>query len=135
MVITESKLDTKSRLNLINEIAEMDNATNAIFFEARKRQDLYMWFAKTPSGPSMKTYVQNSMVVAMLYILPSNWGQLIVHTMAELNMTGNCLRASRPLLSFDKTFDSQPHWQLVKEMFVQVRWFGLLLCFLFSSFF
>lgn len=26
---------------------------------------------------------------------------LIVHTLAELKMTGNCLKGSRPLLSFD----------------------------------
>jgi hypothetical protein len=44
-----------------------------------------------------------------------------VHTMQELNMTGNALKGSRPLLSFDATFDSSPHWLLVKEMLTQVR--------------
>ena len=44
-----------------------------------------------------------------------------VHTKGELKMTGNCLKASRPLLSFDKTFDSHPHLVLIKELFIQVR--------------
>ncbi|KAI8866890.1 Brix-domain-containing protein [Ramicandelaber brevisporus] len=39
--------------------------------------------------------------------------------MDEMRMTGNCLKGSRPLLSFDKTFDSKPHYQLLKEMLIQ----------------
>merc|ERR1719237_1306547 len=33
-------------------------------------------------------------------------------------MTGNCLAASRPLLSFSEDFSStgEPHWQIVKEL-------------------
>ena len=44
-----------------------------------------------------------------------------VHTKGELKMTGNCLKASRPLLSFDKNFDAHPHLLLIKELFIQVR--------------
>lgn len=40
--------------------------------------------------------------------------------MDELRLTGNCLKGSRPLLSFDKTFDSAPHLKLLKELFTQV---------------
>src|ERR1700760_1594529 len=40
--------------------------------------------------------------------------------MDELHFTGNCLKGSRPILSFDSTFDSQPHLQLVKELFTHV---------------
>ena len=43
--------------------------TNALFFECRKRQDCYVWMAKTPSGPSIKFHAENA------------------HTMAELKMT------------------------------------------------
>ena len=39
--------------------------------------------------------------------------------MRELKMTGNCLKGSRPLLSFDENFNSAPHWKLIKEMFIQ----------------
>lgn len=40
--------------------------------------------------------------------------------MDELRLTGNCLKGSRPLLSFDANFDSDPKWQLLKEVFTQV---------------
>ena len=43
-----------------------------------------------------------------------------IHTMAELKMTGNCLRASRPLLSFDQNFTKDAHWQVMKELFTQI---------------
>ncbi|KAI8384283.1 Brix domain-containing protein [Radiomyces spectabilis] len=98
----DAKLDTKNNLYVLNELAELNNCNNAVFFEVRKRQDLYMWMAKTPNGPSVKFHVQN------------------LHTMDELKMTGNCLKGSRHVLSFDKNFDSEPHWQLLKELFSQV---------------
>lgn len=40
--------------------------------------------------------------------------------MAELKLSGNHLKGSRPVLSFDAEFDEQPHFQLLKEMFTQV---------------
>ncbi|KAJ8305682.1 hypothetical protein KUTeg_016227 [Tegillarca granosa] len=44
--------------------------------------------SNTPKGPSVKFLVEN------------------IHTMSELKMTGNCLKGSRPLLSFDKIFST-----------------------------
>ena len=38
--------------------------------------------------------------------------------MEELHFTGNALRGSRPVLSFDPQFDESPHMRLVKEMLV-----------------
>lgn len=96
----EPKLDTKKDLNQLNEIAELYNCNNILFFEARKHQDLYLWVSKPPNGPTIKFYVQN------------------LHTMDELNFTGNCLKGSRPVLSFDSRFDSQPHYRLIKELFI-----------------
>jgi ribosome biogenesis protein BRX1 len=69
-----------------------------MFFEARKAKDLYVWMSKPPNGPTVKFHCQN------------------VHTMEELNFTGNCLKGSRPILSFDKAFDGQAHTRLIKEM-------------------
>jgi hypothetical protein len=40
--------------------------------------------------------------------------------MDELKFTGNALKGSRPILSFDQAFDSAPHYQLMKELFIQV---------------
>lgn len=36
--------------------------------------------------------------------------------MEELHFTGNCLKGSRPLLSFDSAFDSEPHLKVIKEL-------------------
>ena len=43
-----------------------------------------------------------------------------VHTMDELKMTGNCLKGSRGLLSFDKAFEDTEWGKLTKEVFTQV---------------
>ncbi|CAG8647995.1 3936_t:CDS:2 [Paraglomus brasilianum] len=98
----DSKLDTKSNLGILNELCELNNCNNCIFFEIRRKSDLYMWASKAPNGPSVKFHVQN------------------VHTMDELKMTGNCLKGSRPILSFDKSFDLQPHWLIIKELFTHI---------------
>lgn len=39
--------------------------------------------------------------------------------MEELQFTGNCLKGSRPVLSFDSAFEKQPHLRVVKELFTQ----------------
>jgi ribosome biogenesis protein BRX1 len=69
----DAKLDTKSKLFHLNELADLYNCNNVLFFEARKRgQDLYMWMSKAPNGPSMKLHLQNC---------TSRVGQLtVVHT-------------------------------------------------------
>lgn len=43
-----------------------------------------------------------------------------VFTMGELKLTGNCLKGSRPVLSFDELFDTNPQYALLKELFIQV---------------
>lgn len=98
----DSKLDSKSNLHILNELAELNNCNNTLYFEARKHEDLYLWASKTPNGPSVKFHVQN------------------IHTMDELKMQGNCLKGSRPLLSFDSSFDQRPHFGLIKELFTQM---------------
>lgn len=37
--------------------------------------------------------------------------------MEELHFTGNCLKGSRPILSFDAAFEEQPHLKVIKELF------------------
>ncbi|KAJ3292244.1 Ribosome biogenesis protein brx1 [Rhizoclosmatium sp. JEL0117] len=99
----DSKLDSKTNLQLINELAADNQCNNCLFFEVRKHKDLFLWMSRTPNGPSVKFLVQS------------------VHTMDELRMTGNHLKGSRPILSFDQSFDNPetPHLQLLKEMFSQ----------------
>jgi len=98
----EAKFDTKTKLYELNELAELYNCNNVLFFEARKGKDLYAWMSKAPNGPTVKFHVQN------------------VHTMEELNFIGNCLKGSRPILSFDAAFEKQAHTRVIKELFTQI---------------
>lgn len=50
----DNKLDTKNDRGLLNEVADMKGCSSIMFFEVRKKTDLYMWLAKTPEGPSIK---------------------------------------------------------------------------------
>jgi len=95
----EVKHDTKKNLHELNEICEMKACNGCLFFEVRKKKDLYLWATRAPNGPSLKFLVSN------------------IHTMDELRLTGNCLLGSRPILSFSQDFEgSSPHLALVREM-------------------
>ncbi|KAI0053870.1 Brix-domain-containing protein [Auriscalpium vulgare] len=98
----DAKLDSKNHLNLLPELADLHNCNNTLYFEARRHEDLYLWAAKTPNGPSLKLHVQN------------------VHTMDELKMTGNCLKGSRGLLSFDAAFEETEWGRLTKEVLTHI---------------
>ncbi|KAI0311598.1 ribosome biogenesis protein BRX1 [Amylostereum chailletii] len=98
----DSKLDSKNQLGLLPELADLNNCNNTLYLEARRHEDLYMWAAKTPNGPSIKLHVQN------------------VHTMDELKMTGNCLKGSRGILSFDRAFEDTEWGRLTKEVFTHI---------------
>lgn len=43
-----------------------------------------------------------------------------VHTMDELRLTGNCMKGSRPILSFDESFGRISHLKLLKIMFIDI---------------
>ncbi|KAL8740760.1 MAG: hypothetical protein Q9184_008457 [Pyrenodesmia sp. 2 TL-2023] len=98
----DAKLDTKTKLYQLNELADLYNCNNVLFFEARKGKDLYIWMSKAPNGPTVKCHLQN------------------LHTTSELHFPGNCLRGSRPILSFDATFTSAPHLLLIKELLTHI---------------
>lgn len=97
----ESKMERSKTLSVINEMCEMKHCNKSLLFEGRRKRDLYMWLSNVPKGPSAKFLIEN------------------IHTMAELKMTGNCLRGSRPLLSFDAKFDNIPYLKLLKELLTQ----------------
>jgi len=63
-----------------------------------------MWVSRVPHGPSVKFLVQN------------------LHTVEEVKLTGNCLKASRPLLVFDPAFDDpkKNYLNVIKTLFLQV---------------
>jgi len=61
----DAKLDTKSKLYHLNELADLYNCNNVLFFESRKHgQDLYLWLSKAPNGPTVKLHLQNCTVPA-----------------------------------------------------------------------
>jgi len=80
----------------------MKNCDVTMMLECRKKSDCYMWLGKTPGGPSVKFQVTN------------------IHTMDELNLTGNCLMGSRPLLSFDSGFEESANLKLIQELLRQL---------------
>ena len=43
----------------------------------------------------------------------------LIHALNEIKLIGNCIKYSRPLLSFDKSFEESPHLLLLKELFTQ----------------
>lgn len=104
----DTKLDTKSSNNYneaLNSLADLHSCNYVFFLEARKHgQDLYLWLAKAPNGPTIKFSMSN------------------VHTMAELGFGGNCLKGGRGVVVFDKSFDDaqfgggQEYKGLVREL-------------------
>lgn len=58
----EPKMDKKDSTDVINEICESRNCNKSIFFENRKRSDLYMWLSNVPRGPCAKFLVENGML-------------------------------------------------------------------------
>lgn len=98
---TEPKFEKSSKLQEINEVCELKSCNNVLFFESRKREDLYMWMARVPSGPTLKFQVLN------------------IHTTEEVRLAGNCLIGSRPILYFDKAFSEISFLKLTKALITQ----------------
>ena len=102
----ESKLDPgeEGAGRAVNDIAEMRSCNTVLFLECRKRQDAYLWMGGvgTNVGPSVRFHVSN------------------IHTMDELRLTGNCMKGSRPILTFDSNFEQLGHLKLLKELFVDI---------------
>jgi ribosome biogenesis protein BRX1 len=104
----ESKLDCKDGGfgTAITNICDIRNCNTVLYMECRKRgQDAYMYMGYPRTGPSVKFHITN------------------IHTMDELKLTGNCMKYSRPILSFDTNFNTLPHLQLLKNVFIDI--FGI----------
>ena len=101
-LLPHAKKEGKCQIDELNELAELNNCNNTLYFQVKKKQDLFVWLSKTPTGPSVKFICKT------------------LNTIDELKLSGNCLKGSRPVLSFDSTFDSEPHLMLIKELLTQV---------------
>lgn len=97
----ESKLDPgpEGAGRAVNDILQMRSCNSVLFLECRKKQDCYMWLGLA-GGPSARFHVSN------------------IHTMDEMRLTGNCMKGSRPILSFDDSFTNYGHLKVLKELLV-----------------
>lgn len=93
----ECKIEKNVAKDELGEILYNHNCKSCLYFEHRKRE-LVLWMFRQ-DGPCVKFQVRN------------------IHTLTEIKLFGNCLKYSRPFLSFDKTFDEVPHLKLLKQMF------------------
>ena len=96
----ECKIERDIASEELNNICYMHSCKFCIYFEHRKRE-LVMWIFRSPGGPLAKFSVTN------------------IHALNEIKLIGNCIKYSRPLLSFDKSFEENPHLLLLKELFTQ----------------
>jgi ribosome biogenesis protein BRX1 len=119
----------------VNEIAEVRGCHAVLFLECRKRgQDGYLWLGRTShsnDGDGITTKANGDGGGGGVAIEPKrhlmiSGGPSVkfhitnIHTMDELKMTGNCMKGSRPVLSFDTSFDTIDHLKLIKHLFVDV---------------
>jgi len=98
----EPKMERWKTFAVINEMGEMKHCDKALLFEGRHKRDLYMWLSNMPNGPSAKFLIES------------------LSTMGEMRLTGNCLKGSRPLLSFNDDFNKEPFLKVIKELLTQV---------------
>jgi ribosome biogenesis protein BRX1 len=97
----ECKIEKNVAKDELNEICFNHNCKNGLYFEHRKKE-FVLWMFRAGEGPCAKFQIRN------------------IHTLNEIKLNGNCLKYSRPLLSFDKSFDEVPHLKLLKELFLHI---------------
>jgi ribosome biogenesis protein BRX1 len=77
---------------------EMKDCENILYFEQRG-QRMYLYMGKSPSGPTIKFQLTG------------------VSTAEELKLTGNCLKYSRPIISFDESFKEKESGNQIWSIF------------------
>jgi ribosome biogenesis protein BRX1 len=96
----EFKIEKNTAREELVEICYNHSCKYCLYFEHRKREFI-LWLFKSPEGPLIKFKINN------------------IHVLNEIKLMGNCIKYSRPLLSFDKSFQKEPYLQLIKEMLIQ----------------
>ena len=97
----ECKIENNTAKEELTDICFNHSCKYCLYFEHRKRE-LILWMFKSPEGPCVKFQVNN------------------IHSLNEIKLMGNCIKYSRPILSFDNSFEKFPHLNLLKELFIQV---------------
>ena len=100
--ITEPKMDPKTNITIITDMCKLRGCTGSIFFECHRHGELFVYMGLTPDGPTAKFQVYN------------------IHSMEEVELTGNHMLNSRPIILFSNEFDTLPFLSVIKEIFIQV---------------
>jgi len=107
----------------VNDVADVRGCNSVMFLECRKRRDCYLWVGITRGAGegSAGGGIGGESVQSSMHGGPSaRFLVTNIHTMDELRLTGNCMKGSRPVLTFDASFDRLPHLKLTKALFTQV---------------
>lgn len=80
------------------DICQLHQCNSFLYIDPHRQDVNFMWLGQAPSGPSVKLQLSN------------------IHTADEIRMAGNCLKYSRPLLHFDRAFETFPHLRIVKSL-------------------
>lgn len=96
----EAKVEKHTQISSLVELADMHSCSSLLYIESRKHFN-FLWMAGCPEGPSVKFLLQN------------------VHTSQELKLTGNCVKYSRPLLTFGPEFETEQYLQLIQQLITQ----------------
>lgn len=97
----ECKIERKVAKEELNEICFINSCSSCLYFESKKKE-FCLWAFRSPEGPTLKFQISS------------------LNTLDEPKLSGNCLKYSRPILSFDGSFDSLPHMDLIKEIFTHI---------------
>lgn len=98
---TDSKLEKREIQEQIKSICQMNSATNYMYFENRGKKT-FLYIGKYPEGPTIKYLIKNCVA-----------GN-------DLRYTGNCLKSSRPILSFGSEFQNNIQKKLEKNLWVDI---------------
>lgn len=96
--VKESKFDDKKNLRTLNEIADINDCDKVVFLETKHKTDNFLWVSSAPDGPSVKFQMLNE------------------HTKGDLKLTGNHLKGSKNLLSFDQSFETHDHLKSIRKL-------------------
>jgi len=120
----DAKLEKRDIPEQISELCFTHSCSNFMYFEARRKTDLYLWIGRFPDGPSAKFLVEHGKNLTEYHKMRVCFERycifIKVHTSGELKCTGNCLKGSRHVLSFDHAFAEEPHLRLYRELLTHI---------------
>ena len=94
----ETKIEKNGGIkNQLRSSCDLKDCENILYFE-HKKDRMYLYMGKYPEGPTMKFQIEG------------------ITTADELKLTGNCLKHSRPILSFDESFKKVPNLKIFKNL-------------------